>query len=279
MNGNIPWPSMGVLHLQEGSSKFRLTRHAPSEEVAFFVKHYWIVRWELSEGETYSQEVLPNPCMNLVVERGKTAVYAPSKQKFSYPLEGRGCVFGVKFKPGGFYPFSRLPAAQLGGRPLEAGPLFGVNPRELEEDILSQEEESRMVELAEGLLRPKLPPQDEQVPFLGGIVERIRTDRGMTRVDYVAEAFGISVRTLQRLFHQYVGVSPKWVIQLYRLHNAAEAMEMSRHPDGLELSMELGYHDQAHFIKDFKAIVGRTPEQYAKGKLDPEKAGNMSSLT
>ncbi|WP_241686711.1 hypothetical protein [Leptospira stimsonii] len=28
--------------------------------------------------------------------------------------------------------------------------------------------------------------------------------------------------------------------------------------------MDLGYFDQAHFIKDFKTIVGKSPEQYSK---------------
>ncbi|AEI38877.1 AraC family transcriptional regulator [Paenibacillus mucilaginosus] len=276
MNANIPWPSMGVLRMQEGSRRFRLTRHDPSEELAFFVKHYWVVRWDVSDGATYPQEVLPNPCVNLVVEREKSAIFGPSKQKFTYPLHGRGCVFGVKFKPGGFHPFSRRPAAHLADQPLAIGSVFGVNAGELEDAMLSEPEESRMIELAEALLRPKLPLRDEQVPFIGRIVDRIREDRSLTRVDQAADAFGLSVRGLQRLFHQYVGVTPKWVIQLYRLHNAAEAMEQSGPPDSLELSMELGYHDQAHFIKDFKAIVGRTPEQHAKGRIGREEAEKSS---
>jgi AraC-like DNA-binding protein len=29
------------------------------------------------------------------------------------------------------------------------------------------------------------------------------------------------------------------------------------------LALDLGYFDQAHFIKDFKAVVGRSPAEYA----------------
>ncbi|MCZ8522217.1 MULTISPECIES: helix-turn-helix domain-containing protein [Paenibacillus] len=264
MNSNSPRPGMGVLNLQEDSPKFRLTRHTPSGELSFFVKHYWIVRWELEEGETHLQEVIPNPCVNLVVERNKSAIFGPSRHKFTHLLQGRGCVFGVKFKPGGFYPFFRQPASSWTGRPLEVSSVFGGDPRALEESILLQSEERRMIELAEALIRPYLPPQDGKVALLQTIVERIMQDREMTRVDHIAGAFGLSVRRLQRLFHQYVGLTPKWVIQLYRLQNAAEAIEQGRHGDALKLSVELGYHDQAHFIKAFKSVVGRTPDQYAK---------------
>jgi len=30
------------------------------------------------------------------------------------------------------------------------------------------------------------------------------------------------------------------------------------------LALDLGYFDQAYFIKDFKAIVGKTPAEYAR---------------
>ncbi|MOA57975.1 DNA-binding transcriptional activator FeaR [compost metagenome] len=70
-------------------------------------------------------------------------------------------------------------------------------------------------------------------------------------------------RKLQRLFSQYVGVSPKWVLKLYRLQNAAEAMETGSERDWIKLSQDLGYYDQSHFIRDFKAMIGRTPDEYA----------------
>jgi AraC-like DNA-binding protein len=79
------------------------------------------------------------------------------------------------------------------------------------------------------------------------------------------ERFGIATRTLQRIFSDYVGASPKWVIQRYRLQEAAERLARDG-PAGLSrLAQELGYVDQAHFIRDFRAMVGVPPAEYARG--------------
>ena len=50
----------------------------------------------------------------------------------------------------------------------------------------------------------------------------------------------------------------------YRLHEAAERVAKGEEPDWSRLALELGYFDQAHFIKDFKSIIGKTPLEYAK---------------
>jgi AraC-like DNA-binding protein len=49
-------------------------------------------------------------------------------------------------------------------------------------------------------------------------------DRRITKVEDVACRFNLSIRTLQRMFHRYVGVSPKWLIRRYRLREAAERL-------------------------------------------------------
>src|SRR5256885_16496116 len=56
------------------------------------------------------------------------------------------------------------------------------------------------------------------------IVDLARGDRSIGRVDDLAERAGVSVRALQRLFHDHVGVSPKWVIRRFRVHEAAERL-------------------------------------------------------
>ncbi|GAA0392230.1 AraC family transcriptional regulator [Paenibacillus motobuensis] len=264
MNIDTQKPSMGVLNLQGGEKRFNLSRLPAAEALSYFVKHYWIVRWNSRDDEPYMQHVVPNPCVNLIVEPGKTMIYAPSTQKFTYPIYGEGLVFGVKFKPGGFYPFLKRPVSRLLNRPLEVSAILDMNGPELEGTILSLGDEQAMAIVMDKLLLSKLPPQDEQVFQINRIIDFIAEEKDLSKVDAVCEHFQIHIRKLQRLFDQYVGISPKWVIRLYRLQNAAEIMDLRMPIDLSQLAMELGYHDQSHFIKDFKAVVGCTPDEYRR---------------
>ncbi len=58
-----------------------------------------------------------------------------------------------------------------------------------------------------------------------------------------------------------MGVSPKWTIRLYRIQDALERIA-NRDTDWAVLALELGYFDQAHFIRNFKAMVGVAPGSY-----------------
>ena len=120
-----------------------------------------------------------------------------------------------------------------------------------------------MIEHAERFLRRRFPEPDGTVALINRIVDRIIADRSITKVDHVVSHFNLSKRTLQRIFHAYVGVSPKWVIRRYRLHEATEKMA-AEVLDWPRLALDLGYFDQAHFIKDFRAIVGQSPTEYAR---------------
>jgi AraC-like DNA-binding protein len=96
------------------------------------------------------------------------------------------------------------------------------------------------------------------------MVYAVAEDRRVVKVENLVDRYGVGKRTLQRLFVKYVGVSPKWVIQRYRLHEAAEQLAAGGSVNQSALALRLGYSDQAHFVRDFKAMVGTTPAQYAR---------------
>lgn len=67
-------------------------------------------------------------------------------------------------------------------------------------------------------------------------------------------------------------MSPKWVIQRYRLHEAAAQLTSGRPPTLAALAAALGYFDQAHFARDFKSIVGAAPSAYRRPRFASAKA-------
>lgn len=254
----------GILNLKAGEQKFSLSRHLPSPDLAFFIERYWIVAWDLRGQEPYTQETLPFPCVNLVFEHGQTRVYGVETGKFARLLENQGRVFGIKFRPGAFYPFVKWPVSQITNGSIAFQDAFGIDGGALEEAILSQNDEREMVAIAEDFLREVLPEQDKNVSLINEVVDYIIAHQEITRVDDVLNRLNLNKRTIQRLFRQYVGVSPKWVIKRYRLHEVAERLAGGETVDWADMIVELGYTDQAHFIKDFKTIVGKTPAGYAR---------------
>jgi AraC-like DNA-binding protein len=241
-----------------------LTRYQPAEDLRLFIEHFWVIHWDLRGQAPYRQVVLSHPNVNMVFEKGNTRIYGIVKTTSSQLLKDDGVVLGVKFMPGGFYPFWNMPASKLTGHSISFREMFGTEDQALEEEILALEDGKRMVELAEHFFHQRLPEWDANVELVNRIVKAISEDRGITKVDDLVCRLSINKRTVQRLFSRYVGVTPKWVIQRYRLHEAAELIEKGQMLDWPKLSLDLGYFDQAHFIKDFKAIIGRSPEEYIR---------------
>lgn len=258
----IQTASMGILQSSSAEQRFQLHRYPPSAPLAPFVKHYWLVSWDLREVGEYHQDVIPNPCVNLVVEQSGAAVYGVASRKYTKHLTGAGKAFGVKFKPGGFYPYAKKPISLLTDSSMGLLDAFQEGNDELGRVLNSSGEPDQLILCAEQLLLRRLPDADPAVDYVNTIIDYIQTNRNITKVEQLCDDFQVHIRKLQRLFDKYVGVSPKWVIQLYRLQNAAERLDRGGSEDWTKLSLELGYFDQSHFIKAFKSMIGVTPEMY-----------------
>lgn len=244
-------------------------RVLPSAGVAAFVEHFWMVRWDLRDQPSFVAETLPHPCVHIVFESGGHGrIGGVHRGRFTRVLEGDGRVFGIKFRPGGFHPYWRRPLSELVDRSLPLHEIFGEAGQGLASAILACEDDEGRMSIAEDFLQSRLPAPDGNVLLIDQLVARIVADRELTQVDHLVALSGLNKRALQRLFNQYIGISPKWMIQRYRLHEALERLDRDLAPDWAEFALALGYFDQAHFIKDFKAMIGRTPAQYVAKNRD-----------
>ena len=270
-------PARGILQPAAGARRFRLDRYLPAEDLASTVEHHWIVRWDLPPGERHAQDVLPYPSVHLVLERGRSSVRGVTTGRFTRLIEGRGTVHGVKFRPGAFRPFLDRPVATISDRVLPLEALFGEAARALEAAVLDAPDDDIRVETADAFLRGRAAAPDAAARLACDVAGTIERDRDIVRVDDVAQRFGVGPRSLQRLFREYVGVSPKWVIKRFRLHEALEQASAGRSVDWPQLALALGYFDQAHFIRDFKAIVGEPPGDYARRSADQPDQSSVAA--
>jgi AraC-like DNA-binding protein len=256
--------AIGIITAFPGN-RVRLTRFYPAEQLAPFVEHFWMVSWELEGQPPFVTETLPHPSVHLVFEKGKSRLVGVQEGKFTRTLEGNGHVFSAKFKPGGFFPFTGSPVSALTNRTVPPAELFGEAIAGVEDAIVAGNNEEKIAQLEKFLLgfHPAAYPELE---LLQRLCMQIAGDRGITRVEQVAEAAGMSVRRLQRLFSRYVGVSPKWTIRRYRLHDALERLKVNPEQSLAGLAADLGYADQAHFIRDFKKIIGITPGSFGNNR-------------
>jgi AraC-like DNA-binding protein len=255
-------PARGVLDPQAEHQGWSFGRFHPSNDLADLIEHHWTVAWDLAGRLPDMQETLPHPSIHLVFESDQAWIHGVVTGRFARPLIGRGRVVAVKFRPGAFRPFLKASVSTLTDHVIPATEVFGPSVTALARCLRGLEEDAA-VALAEDLIRRHRPPEDSNVELAGRIAEGIARDRSALKVDDVARRWGLSVRTLQRLFREYVGVGPKWVIKRYRLH---EAVERAAAPDVTwpDVARDLGYADQAHLIHDFTTIVGRSPATYAR---------------
>jgi AraC-like DNA-binding protein len=261
----------GILAPACAAGAFRHARVAPAASLAALVEHYWFVGWDLRGRPPQQQETLPHPNVHLVVEHDADGVYGVHTARYTKALAGRGFAFGIKFRPGGFRPFLGRPVAQIADTRVALASLFGAEGaclvravRACADSAPADAVPGALAALAEEFLRARLPPADGDAELAAALVDAVAADPGLFSVEALAAQAGMNRRALQRLFQQYVGVGPKWVIQRYRLHEAVAQLQAGAAPDMAQLALDLGYFDQAHFIREFSALVGKPPGAYRR---------------
>ena len=251
----------GVVGRARTRSLFSLDRVSPSGGAAEFVDHYWIVRWNLA-GDRHDTTVISFPAVHLTNEWGTdrsrhghelpaVLLHGVVERVFRTTIGGTGTVVGARFHPGGFAARFGRDAWSLTGRVERADDLLPGAPHDVDGSLSA----------LEAAIASHGEP-DETYRRLRGLVDVIRDDGRLQRVEQVVERSPWSARTTQRVFRHYVGVPVKWVLCRYRLQQAALEIESDPDLDFADLAVRLGWYDQAHFINDFRSFLGCTPGEY-----------------
>ncbi|MGH3444921.1 MAG: helix-turn-helix domain-containing protein, partial [Nocardioidaceae bacterium] len=239
--------------------------------LAELVRRYRVPVWSLPPATSTVQRVLQYPVCLLVISDSYAIMVGPDTGLGRQELAGEGWALGVMLQPaagamllGG--PVSRLADERmaLDDVPTLDGSALTDRVRAALENAPTEPTAHRAAIVVLEAALDEVGTADDEGILVNRIVEYVEERPEVQRVGQVCEHFDIGERTLQRLTARRIGLSPKWLIQRRRLHDAAERLRSGDSVDLASVAMELGYADQAHFTRDFRTVTGLTPGGFAR---------------
>ena len=241
-------------------------RYAASEHLSDVVDRYWIPVWSLAEPST--QSTLQHPVCLIVVSNTYARLYGVVQGRSSVTLEGDGWAVGAMLTPAAGRLVLGRSVAGITDTYLDLAEIPALDPdsfvAEIHAAMADDPHDPAAHAVAIGAVEQRLAaslPVDEAGLLINDVITWLRDHPEVTRVDELAAHVGITERSLHRLVEQRVGMSPKWLIQRRRLHDAVEGLKAGE-TSLADMAARLGYADQAHFTHDFRAVTGMTPGEY-----------------
>ena len=245
-------------------------RFAPSPALADLVRRYWMPVWSMPPGTSTTQRVLQYPVCLIVVANSYARFIGPTTGLSTRTLSGQGWAVGAMLQPAAGALLLGASVSEISDAAIDLDQLTGLDCGALIERVRSAvgdapSEPARQAAAAAAVeaALAAAPPVDEEGRLVNAVVEYVEDNSHVQRVGQICEKFAVSERSLQRMTARRIGLSPKWLIQRRRLHEAAAALKIGGRRDLARLAAELGYADQAHFGRDFRTVTGLTPGGYA----------------
>ena len=222
--------------------------------------------WHLPEGESSEQAVLQYPVCLVVVAHDYARFYGVQSGLSRTTLVGTGWAAGVMLQPGAGRLLLGQDVSTVTDRHVELSDVLGsqvvTDVRAAMTDPQDPGCRREAADSLEAVIRAHLPLDDEG-RLVNDLVDHIEHDPSVRQVSQVCDRFGLSERALQRLTRRRLGLTPKWLIQRRRLHEASERLRAGP-GDLAAIAHDLGYADQAHFTRDFRRVTGITPGGFAR---------------
>jgi AraC-like DNA-binding protein len=242
-----------------------------------FVEFLWF-REGNSPSATQSR-LLPTGSMELVInlhedkiplfdshsraEQGSTSgtrICGVHSEGFIISNDRQIAAMGAHFKPGSNIAFFKLPAGELHNQIVSLGELWKNHAEELREKLLEAHTLSARFLILEQFLLTMMQPCKRH-PAVDFALREFRRSPILT-VRSVIDRVGFSDRHFTQLFRNQVGLTPKRYCRVQRLQQVLHLLVDKEDVDWMEIALDCGYFDQAHFIHDFQTFAHCTPTEY-----------------
>ncbi len=242
-----------------GSSAARL--FSPSRALEPFVEHFWTQNIRSSpSGSTWRVVPDANPHLIFVLARDNSGVQArcnvvgPRARFADVAMANRILTCGVRLRAGALPVLTGFPASDLTDRSVPVENVFGARGALLMERLRESQSSRSALGIMAGFLRREGTGRSYAVQLPLG---------RCSRVDDMAAQSGLPVRTLRARVMQHVGLSPKRLLRIERLHRALASVR-DRSLAWSHTADRAGFADQAHMIREFHDLLGESPTRWTE---------------
>lgn len=214
------------------------------------------------------ERLLPTGNMDMVLslggEHGQDVV-SGARSRFTLLDTSRPLtLIGVRFRPGGGFPFFGVPAGELQNLSVPLETLWGAQAARLRERLLEAQTPAARFDILEEALLQRLRAGRSRSAAVRYAIGRFKDPTRAASVAAVVERTGFSQRHFIATFRDEVGLTPKVFARVTRFRRVIDSLQGSREIDWSALALECGYFDQAHFIHDFRDFAGISPSAYLR---------------
>jgi AraC-like DNA-binding protein len=250
--------------------------HQCAPEHPLLQKYVECVYW-LTSSESGSYFCIPNCKISLsFILKGKVhylnqngllaqipscAIFGMVQEPVEVCVSSRLQEISIVFKPHGLHHFIGEPVDNLLGIDLMSLSTTGPQFEALYNQLGKNRDTDQQLKLIETFLLYKLIEIQADSRIDKAIQQILQPDEVIS-IQAISEQLGITTRRLHSLFEQKVGISPKLCSQLIRFYTSLKYERNGSDESFARHAQALGYHDQAHFIRDFKRFTGTTPLKY-----------------
>lgn len=195
----------------------------------------------------------------------KTTIFGQKTKPINYYLYGGNSKsFGVKIKPSGFHLFAGMVGKEFKNQFVEIDLLNSTVLNELEHKIFNAKSVKEKIKEVENYILSLLYKLELNYDYFlfESIVQYIYTNKGVLIYKNLPITFNVNYKKIERLFDKYLGITPKTYIRIVRF-NAAINLYLKNQEESLtQIGFQLGFFDQAHFIRDFKLFTSLSPKKF-----------------
>jgi AraC-like DNA-binding protein len=253
--------------------------HHPAPPLASFIRCFWY--WEGAPQPHTRERLMPNGEASIVFnlrdeemrlydadhpERftscGLVGITGARTNCFAIDTATEDCVVGIQFQPGGAFPFFREPASAVANQSGPLDDLWRGAAGEIREQLLAAASPDAMFAVLERRMLARLMRPRELHPAIRFARSHICRAPQVVTVSSVMERIGMSQRRFIEIFRDQIGLTPKAFCRVRRFQRVLENVHRKNAVDWVQVALDGGYYDQAHFIHDFQGFSGLTPATY-----------------